>query len=299
MRFSAPFLAAVAVALVLVSCSKSVTPVDAAKDFFAKVKDGKSEEAYKSSAFAFQAQQSQKFFETALRELGLNKISSADYQTADMEDGGRTAKVRVDFTTSKEAKVPLVITLTQESGTWKVFAIKSPRDARTGLIENHFSIVGRGPDFVEPVNRQKPPELEAAELMVTETLLRFDKAVKEEDFVPFFEECSLAWQDQLLSGEFRPGIPMTMRVALTDRQKEIGSSRLHRAFQPFIDKRVDLSGITTKKPIFDAPPQVSIDGLLVVGGHYETQPYRVFFSMKYMYELPKWKLFGLDVSLRK
>ena len=102
-----------------------------------------------------------------------------------------------------------------------------------------------------------------------------------------------------MTGEFKPGTPMTMRVALTGREKEIGASRLHRAFQPFIDKEVDLSGVTTRKPIFDGPPQVTTDGLMVVTGHYPTEPYRVAFSMKFMYELPKWKLFGLDVSLRK
>jgi hypothetical protein len=167
------------------------------------------------------------------------------------------------------------------------------------LIENRFSIVGRGPEFVEAVNRQPPPDSEIVEQLVNETLASFDEAVKQRDFISFFERCSLAWQDQLVNGEYRPGTPMTMRVALTDGQKQIGASRLTRAFQPFIDKKVDLSGVTTKKPILSAPPLVTTDGLMVVSGQYDTQPYRVFFSMKFMYELPKWKLFGLDVSLRK
>jgi hypothetical protein len=299
MRFAAPSLAAVVAALVLMSCSNPATPADAAKSFFAKLEAGQTEDAYKSSAFGFQAQQSQRFFEATLKELGLNKIASSEYAPAEMGDAGRTAKIRVDFTTTLKTKVPLVITLTQESGTWKVFAIKSPRDANTGLVENHFSLAGRGPDFVEPVNRQKPPDSEAASRLVSEILLRFDQAVKQQDFVAFFDECSLAWQDQLVTGEYRPGIPRTMRVELTDKQREIGASRLHHAFQPFIDKTVDLGGISTKKPILEGPPQISTDGLLLVSGRYDTEPFRVHFSMKFMYELPKWRLFGLDVSLRK
>jgi len=299
MRFAAPFLAAMVAALALVSCSKPVTPAEAAKDFFDKVKAGQTEEAYKGSAFGFQAQQSQKFFETALIEQGLNKIASAQYEPAEIEAGGRSAKVRVDFTTTEEAKLPMVITLTRDSGTWKVFAIKSPRDPKTGLVQNRFSIFGRGPEFVEAVNRQPAPDPEAMAQLITETLLRFDRAVKDRDFVPFFSKCSLAWQDQLVSGEYRPGPPLTMKIELSERQMEIGASRLHRAFQPFIDKNVDLSSIEKKKPILDAPAMVSTDGLLVVSGHYDTEPYRVIFSMKFMYELPKWKLFGLDVSLRK
>jgi hypothetical protein len=299
MRCAIPFIAASVAALVLSSCSKSIGPADATKVFFDHVKAGRTAEAYMSSAFAFQAQQSQKFFERKLKEVGLSDIASADYEPAEMEDGGRSAKVRADFKTAAGTSVPLVITLVHESGAWKVFGIMSPRDAITGLVANRFTVVGQGPDFVEPVNRQAPPSLESAELLVGETLLRFNAAIKDRDFVPFFEQCSLAWQDQLVTGEFKPGTPMTMRVALTGREKEIGASRLHRAFQPFIDKEVDLSGVTTRKPIFDGPPQVTTDGLMVVTGHYPTEPYRVAFSMKFMYELPKWKLFGLDVSLRK
>lgn len=299
MRFLTPFLAAAVAALALVSCSKSVTPVEAAKAFFDHVKAGKTDVAYQSSAFGFQAQQSQKFFETALIEVGLNKIESAEFDAPEMEDDGRTAKVQANFTTAGGVKVPMVITLTRESGTWKVFAIKSPRDAATGLVQNRFSIFGRGPDFVEAVNRQPPPDEETAARMATETLLRFNQAVKDRDFVPFFSKCSLAWQDQLVSGEYRPGVPMTMRVDLTDKQKEIGASRLLRAFQPFVEKNIDMSAIENKAPIFDAPPQVSTDGLLILSGRYETEPYKVIFSMKFVYELPKWKLFGIDVSLRK
>jgi hypothetical protein len=299
MRFTAPFLAAAAAALVIVSCSKPADPAESAKAFFEKVKAGKAEEAYKGSAFGFQAQQSQKFFESALAESGLNKIESAEYQAPEFEDGGRTAKVRANFTTTAGTKVPMDLTLTRESSGWKVFAIKSPRDAVTGIVQNRFSIVGRGPGFVAAVDRQPPPDVESMNLLVTETLLRFDRAVKERDFVPFFTHCSLAWQDQLVSGEYRPGTPRTMRVELTDIDRETGASRLHRAFQPFIDKKVDLSGIATKQPIFDSEPMVSTDGLLIATGRYDTEPYKVMFSMKFMYELPKWKLFGLDVSLRK
>jgi len=299
MRFTIPFLAAAVAAMVLVSCSKKSTPEDTARSFFENVKSGRTEEAYKSGAFAFQAQQSHKFFETTLKEVGLSDIASVEYQPTEMEDGGRTARVKADFTTATGNKVSLVITLTQESGRWKVFALKSPRDASTGLVQNRFSILGRGPDFVEAVHRQPVPNEETVNRLISETLLRFNAAIKERDFLPFFEACSLAWQDQLLSSEYTPGISMTMRVALTEGQKEIGASRLKRAFQPFIDKDVDLSGIDGKKPVLDVPPQVSTDGLLVLVGHYDTEPYKVYFSTKLMYELPKWKLFGLDVSLRK
>jgi len=44
---------------------------------------------------------------------------------------------------------------------------------------------------------------------------------------------------------------------------------------------------------------VNSDGLLILAGHYDGHPYRIQFALKYIYELPSWKLFGLDVNLLK
>src|SRR5262245_9695589 len=186
MRSVLPLLAAAFTACFFGSCSKSVNPTEATKAFFEKVKAGQINAAYQSSAFSFQTQQSQKFFETALTELGLNKIASVEYQPAEMEDDGRSAKVRAEFTVEKEKKVPVVVTLNRESGTWKVFAIKSPRNAATGMVENRFSMLGRGPDFVEAVDRQPVPEPEVIEALINDTLAEFNQAIRERNFLAFF-----------------------------------------------------------------------------------------------------------------
>ena len=102
----------------------------------------------------------------------------------------------------------------------------------------------------------------------------------------------------MVTGEVSPN-PSTLRRVLSERQKEIGASRLQHAFQPFIEKDVRLDMIKEMEPVIDGPAQVSTDGLLLVSGQYPTQPYRMFFSLKFYSELPKWKLFGIDVSLRK
>ena len=49
----------------------------------------------------------------------------------------------------------------------------------------------------------------------------------------------------------------------------------------------------------DGPPVINTEGVLVINGHFHTAPYQVYFNMKFMYELPRWKLFGLDVNLQK
>ena len=53
------------------------------------------------------------------------------------------------------------------------------------------------------------------------------------------------------------------------------------------------------EPVLDVPLRVSDDGLLVVQGHYNTLPYQVRFSMKYIHGREQWKLFGIDVDLKK
>lgn len=293
-----PLLVVAAALMLFASCGKAPTPADAAKAFFDQIADGRAAEAYTASAFSFRAQQSETFFTSTLKELGLLAIASAKYGAAEMEDA-RTAKVRADFTTKDGKTVPLIVTLSREDGAWRVFALKSPRDIYTGLVENRFSVVGRLPDFVDPVERQPAPDEAAVKALVLDTLLRFNTAVHDKSFVEFFQKCSLAWQDQLVTGEVLPGPPRTARKALSDVQVEIGSSKLQRAFQPFIDQGIDLSAIKTLDPKFDAPARVTTDGLLVVSGEYPSKPYRVIFSLKYMYELPKWKVFGLDVTMKQ
>jgi hypothetical protein len=289
-----PFTAA---AVLLASCGKKPGPAEVARAFFDQIAAGQIDAAYAEAAFGFRAQQSPAFFASMLKELGLTAIASAQYEVLGSDDR-RTAKIRADLTTRDGRAVPLIATLTHEDGRWRIFALKSPHDTQTGLVQNRFSIVGRGPDFVEPIDRQPVPDEAAVKALVLETLLRFNAAVQEKSFLGFFEKCSLAWQDQLVTGEVLPGTPRTMRRALTDTQKEIGAAKLQRAFQPFIDQQIDLSGIQQTEPRFDAPARVTTDGLLVVGGEFPTKPYRVIFALKFMYELPKWKVFGLDVTMR-
>jgi hypothetical protein len=290
-------VAAVA-ALFIGGCGKQKTPQDAAREFFDLIKAGQVNAAYESATFAFKAQQSPTFFDAALKETGLDAITSATFDAPEMKEEGRTAKVKGTFETKGRGPVVMNVTLTQESGDWRIFALTTPKTAANGGAQNRFSIVGRAPDFVEPVKRQPAPDQQTVRALIRDSMLRFNEAVKQKDFTEFFEKTSLAWQDQLVTGEVSAN-PGTLRRVLTEKQKEIGAGRLQHAFQPFIDKEVNMDNIADKGPVLDGPPLVSTDGLLLVSGHYETEPYKTFFALKYQYELPKWKLFGIDVTLRK
>ena len=244
----------------------------AADAFFRDAGSGRLKEAYESASFSFQAQQTQKFFEQSAKEMGVLEFVSASWEQPEMDRN--SAKIRGEITTKSGRKVPVVVTLTEESGNWRVYSIKSPRSLETGSSVNLFGTIGRTTAFTSNIDRPLPDEA-ALKKLTLESLLMFNDAVKQKSFAEFYEKVSRTWQQQLTLGQ------------------------LQRAFQPFIDKEVDISGINGVDVVFDPPPQVSTDGLLVITGTYPTTPYRVAFSLKFLYELPTWKLFGIDINLQK
>ena len=256
----------------LTACSKRPDPPAVAKTFFEQIAAGEGSAAYGASAFAFQAQQSEQVFTAAVKEMGLLDFASVTADTPTID--GRTAKMKVEVTTKKGVKIPLNMTFNDEGGQWRVFALKSPVNMETGVIDNRFSLVGKGTGFTSAVNQPMPDEKTIRKL-VLEALLQFNDAIQQKSFDDFYAEVSRAWQKQLTIGQ------------------------LTREFQPFVDKGVNIGGISKVEATLSAPPTVTTDGLLIVSGFYPTEPYKVGFSLKFLYELPKWRVFGLDVNIYK
>ena len=109
--------------------------------------------------------------------------------------------------------------------------------------------------------------------LVFDSLFAFNKAVQEKNFAQFHEE--------RLSPQFRKQFPLEKFTA---------------AFQVFIDKGYDISNIAKSEPVFDIPPAIDSDGLLVLKGHYPTRPNKVTFELTYIYESSAWKLLGINVQ---
>ena len=122
----------------------------------------------------------------------------------------------------------------------------------------------------ETAKLPKDKELKTLEF---DSLFAFNKAVQAKNFAQFHQE--------QLSSQFQKQVPLDKFTA---------------AFQVFIDKGYDISNIAKSEPIFDVPPAIDSDGLLVLKGHYPTQPNRVTFDLTYIYESPAWKLLGLNVK---
>ena len=117
-----------------------------------------------------------------------------------------------------------------------------------------------------------PPEKELKALAF-DSLVAFNKAVQEKNFAQFYQE--------RLSPLFRKQFPLEKFAA---------------AFQPFIDKGYDISNIAKSEPVFDIPPAIDSDGLLLLKGHYPTRPNKVAFKLTYIYGESAWKLLGINVQ---
>lgn len=259
------------VALFTASCGQKPDAKVAAQQFFDQVAKGNTQQAHSGAAFAFQAEQNARVFEQAAKEQGL--IGARGVELEPIDNDGKTAKFNAVITTSSGEWRTYIATLQQESGDWKMFSLKTPRSLETGLRENHFSLVGKGAAFSDALNQPMPDE-QAIKQLVAETIRSFNDAIQQKSFADFYESVSAKW-----------------RSTLTERQ-------LANAFQPFVDQGVNMGGALAMEPILDPPPQITTDGLLLVTGHYPSKPYQVVFALKYIYELPNWKLFGIDVNLR-
>src|SRR5450432_3301091 len=119
----------------------------------------------------------------------------------------------------------------------------------------------------------KLPKDKELKALAFDSLFAFNKAVQKKSFAQFHEE--------RLSSEFRKQVPLEKFTA---------------TFQVFIDKGYDISNIAKSEPVFDIPPAIDSDGLLVLKGHYPTRPNKVTFKLTYVYESSAWKLLGINVQ---
>lgn len=257
-------------AVLLAGCAKKSDPAAATRTFFELIAAGKAADAYESATESLKAQQNDKFFAQTVKELDLVNFASMTNETPEIDRN--SAKLRLEMTTKTGKRMPLIVTLVDERGAWRVHTIRTPKSMETGISANLFGAAGKGTTFGDTLNQPAPDAQEVNRLIETH-LLMFDEAIQQGSFDEFYERVSRGWQKQLTKGQ------------------------LTREFQPFIDKKISLAGIRGREPVMEEPVSVTTDGLVITKGYYDTRPFRVLFTLKFIYELPKWRLFGMDVSI--
>jgi hypothetical protein len=124
------------------------------------------------------------------------------------------------------------------------------------------------------VGKQKVPNDQVIRQLVKENMLDFAHAVNTRDFSGFYAKLSESFRDQTTA------------------------KKLATAFKPFSDNQIDLTPIQDHDAVFKKNPLINNKGLLIVEGEYELPTKVVPFHLKYIFEDPDWKLFGIHVKIR-
>jgi hypothetical protein len=236
--------------------------VTAGEKFLASLGSGTTESAYAMTSATLRAAQTQQDFARTVKSYGLDSFQSASWSNRNVSNDRGTLEGTA--TTKSGGAVPLTIEMIKENGTWKVLSIKGPQTgASTGPIIAQESA---------PPALAAPPADEAARLALA-SLLLFNEAVQAKSFVTFHAGISKLWQEQ------------------------ITPAKLLEIFQPFITAQIDLAAIKPVNPVFNTPPAVNADGVLLLDGHYPTTPNKVYFKLKYVAENKLWMLIGVNVNV--
>jgi hypothetical protein len=162
-------------------------------------------------------------------------------------------------------------TVTTKSGGTKPVSIRLVRES------GNWKVAGvryGGVDLVTVQTLPSVPSEDELKRMVTASLLDFNRAIRSGDFAAFYDKLSAVWKKQTTPGE------------------------LQKVFQEFIDKNIDISAIVGVQPRV-TPPAVNEKDILVVAGHYPTQPSQVRFELEYARDRDGWKLTSIGVNVGK
>ena len=154
--------------------------------------------------------------------------------------------------------IPIKIGFIKENDEWKIYSIFKPK---AGLTEDNAA--------------GKIPPADALMKLTDESLMAFASAVNAKDFTEFHSDISNLWQKQITAHE------------------------LGEIFKAFTDGNINMvPALKTHNPVFDAEPLINSDGVMVLEGHYPTQPSKLLFTLKYIYEGVGWKLIGISVNIK-
>lgn len=185
----------------------------------------------------------------------------ATYKSAswtDREVNNNQGILKGTVTLEDNTKLPFEINLIKEDGQWKIFTMNVPQ----GGITDQTATTGGIPTQVETT------------VMVQKAMDLFSAAVNKADFTMFYNAISKA------------------------RQQQTTAADLLKAFQVFVDNKIDFSFTATMEPAYAAIPTIDANGILTVQGTFAAQDGSVIFEQKYFQENGEWKLFGFNLQVK-
>jgi hypothetical protein len=256
--------------LALPACGKKSDPESGAREFFDLLRAGRTKDAYESTAFTFQTRQALKGFDADARDAGL--IGARDLSLKMRGEKPSSALFDGAVTTPAGARLEFDLKMTNEAGAWRVAKLQTLSSGPERAPQNRFTLVGKQARINQDMGRDTPPQ-DQIKALTRDSISEFSQGLVAKDFESFYGYISQKWRDQ------------------------VSKVRLYRAFEPFIENGIDFSDVRDMEPVFDTPPFINPDGLLVVRGYYPTAPNQKRFDLTFIYELPKWRLFGINVQV--
>jgi len=169
-------------------------------------------------------------------------------------------------------------TLSKPDKGWPVGKYKLDVYVNDKLVTTEkFSIVGeKETETASEPAAPEVPDKDELKSLVNDSMDSFGDAITDKDFSGFYLDIASVWQQQT------------------------SAEKLSESFKDFYGKDIDISAaIQDKDPIFDKPAAIESNGVMVVQGHYPTQPNRIVFTLKYVNEEEEWKLVGVDVKTKE
>jgi|GEM_PF-4892261 len=246
-------------------------PEAVANAFLSDIKAGKPEAAYALTTFAFQAQQNVSEFTAKVEDLKLDQFTEAKWERK--EDTSSEIALAGTVSLGKDVTIPLNITLYVQGRHWQISGIATDAIGQSGE-HVRFSVFGEPYSFSTTVHHEMP-SADEMQVLVRQTLSDFNQALDKRDFSGFYDTVSHTWQSQI-------SVP-----------------RFSEAFQPFLDQGVHLAGVEKAPLKYDRDPVIDSHGILQVQGICGLQPQAAHFGLRFVYEVPRWRLFAITVEMLK
>jgi hypothetical protein len=260
--------------------------VDTADSFFKAVKQNDIAKARGYLAEEFKAATDEKALKDFLSSNALLKFKETSW--GERQISGSRGELNGSVNTETGGTVPVKLTLVKESGAWKIYSLQKPT---AGLTSKEEPGTSQQPGLVstskeEPSGSQKPalvltpkgaagtvPSHAEQIILAKKSMHDFAVSLKAKSMEHFRNNISNLWQRQFTT------------------------QKLNEAYGKIIEAELDLSVLDTLEPILYEEAQIDQDGVLILKGHYATQPSQVKFQQKFIKEGGVWKLIGFQFTL--
>lgn len=249
----------------ITSCALTAGVTDSADKFFGLIKENKVQEAYSSTAKAFQAATTVDQFKAFITGTTLDKYASASWPSSSITNN--TGHIEGSVTTSDKGVVPLTMDFVNEDGAWKVFSITPASTGKTTTSNSNAAAAA-----AVSTSTALPSEAEITTLTI-KSMSDFADAIATEDFSALYGTVANVWKAQMTVSEFQE------------------------TFKQFMVQKVDLSFVKTTAPVIAGAPTLDENKILKVEGTF-TGTLTATYILKYYLEDGVWKLVGIDVKAK-